>query len=70
MSQTPSPTEQIQQLTRHLLAQNQSCAAAEAAESVLIRLADLQDTLNAGRPEAPARIAEYYRRYYLEASES
>lgn len=70
MPQTPSPHEQIQQLTRHLLAQNQSCAAAEAAELVLIRLADLQDALAAGRPDAEARIAEYYRRYYLEATES
>ena len=70
MSQTPSPTEQIQQLTRHLLAQNQSCAAAEAAESVLIRLAVLQDALSACRPDAEAHIAEYYRRYYLKASES
>lgn len=70
MSQTPSPHEQIQQLTRHLLAQNQSCAAAEAAESVLIRLSRLQDALAAGRPGAEARIAELYRRHYLEATES
>lgn len=70
MSTLPPPQEQIQQLTRHLLAQNQSCAAAEAAESVLMRLADLQDALNTGRPEAAARIAELYRRYYLEAATS
>lgn len=69
MSTLPPPQEQIQQLTRHLLAQNQSCAA-EAAESVLMRLADLQDALANGRPEAAARIAELYRRYYLEATTS